>query len=255
MCGIVGLIGLDAPVERSTRIVTAMNAAIEHRGPDGEGLAAHVDATLAMKRLAIVDVVHGKQPMASDDGQIVLVYNGEIYNAPQLRRDLERDGVRFHTRSDTEVILRLYEKDPLDVERHLVGMWAFAVHDRRRRQVVLSRVRFGIKPLFIADTGRALAFASELRCFDRTVEGFAPLFEINHDAAHGMLSWSYTPELSTIYRGVRRLAPATRLTVDLDRGTRTSSTYWTLSPSEGAMRVRIFVILNAGCSARAINQS
>jgi asparagine synthase (glutamine-hydrolysing) len=238
MCGICGLVGHDASLERARSLVSAMNAHIHHRGPDGEGITAHPDATLAMKRLAIVDVVHGHQPMLNDDESIALVYNGEIYNAPELRRALEQKGVHFKTRSDTEVILRLYEQDPEDVERHLVGMWAFAIHDRRRRRVVLSRDRFGIKPLFIADTGRALAFASELRCFDRSLAPFSRLFEVDHDAAHAMVSWSYVPEAGTIYKGVFRLPPASRLTIDLESGARRSELYWTLQPDEDAQRVR-----------------
>jgi asparagine synthase (glutamine-hydrolysing) len=238
MCGIVGLVAFDAPLDRARSIVGAMNEHIHHRGPDGEGITAHPDATLAMKRLAIVDVVHGRQPMANDDESVVLVYNGEIYNAPELRRGLERKGVQFRTRSDTEVILRLYEQDPDDVERHLVGMWAFAIHDRKRRRVTLSRDRFGIKPLFVADAGGALAFASELRCFDRSLEPFSRLFEIDPDAAHAMVSWSYVPEAASIYKGVRRLPPASRLTIDLDTGKRTSRTYWTLEPDADAQRVR-----------------
>jgi asparagine synthase (glutamine-hydrolysing) len=236
MCGIVGLVGLDAPLERARSLVETMNAQIVHRGPDGQGLVAHPEATLAMRRLAIVDVQHGHQPMLNEDESIALVYNGEIYNAPALRRELEAQGVRFRTQSDTEVILRLYERNADEVERHLVGMWAFAVHDRRRRRVVLSRDRFGIKPLFIADSGEALAFASELRCFDRSL--FPRLFELNHDAAHAMVSWSYIPETATIYRGVRRLPPATRLTIDLASRGRTETRYWTLSPSSEAVRVR-----------------
>lgn len=215
-----------------------MNRRIEHRGPDGEGLTAQPDATLAMKRLAIVDVHRGHQPMANEDGSVVLVYNGEIYNAPELRRALERRGVAFRTHSDTEVILRLYEEDPDDLERQLVGMWAFAIHDRRRRRVVLSRDRFGVKPLFVADTGTALAFASELRCFDRSVEPFSRLFALNPDAAHAMLSWGYIPETATIYEGVHRLRPATRLTIDLEKRTRTTHCYWTLTPDPDAERVR-----------------
>jgi asparagine synthase (glutamine-hydrolysing) len=238
MCGIVGLVAFDAPLDKARGIVAAMNEHIHHRGPDGEGLVAHQDATLAMKRLAIVDVVHGHQPMANDDESVVLVYNGEIYNAPELRRKLEAAGVRFRTRSDTEVILRLYEQDPENVERHLVGMWAFAIHDRRRRRVVLSRDRFGIKPLFVADAGGPLLFASELRCFDRSLAPFSRLFAIDHDAAHAMLSWSYVPEAASIYKGVRRLPPASRLTIDLDSGARTERTYWTLEPSDDAQRVR-----------------
>jgi asparagine synthase (glutamine-hydrolysing) len=238
MCGIVGIVGLDARLDRSEALVSAMASRIRHRGPDGGGVVAHPDATIGMTRLAIVDVPHGHQPMANDDESIFIVYNGEIYNAPALRQELESRGVRFRTRSDTEVILRLYEADPDRVEELLVGMWAFAIHDRRRRRVVLSRDRFGIKPLFIADTGTALAFASELRCFDRAAEPFARLFTIDHAAAHAMVSWSYVPESGSIYEGVRRLAPATRLTIDLASGRRESHTYWTLEPSPEAARVR-----------------
>lgn len=246
MCGIVGLVRYDAPLERTRAIVGAMNETIHHRGPDGGGLVTHEDATLAMKRLAIVDIEHGAQPMLNEDGSVALVYNGEVYNAPRLRRELEAEGVHFRTRSDTEVILRLYERNPDDIERHLVGMWAFAIHDRRRRRVLLSRDRFGIKPLFIADTGRAFAFASELRAFARSLEGFQRLFAIDHDAAHAMMSWSYVPDAASIYRGVRRLPPASRLVVDLATGERTLSTYWTLAPSADALRVRT---LDEACEA------
>lgn len=238
MCGIVGLVGLDVSEDGARRLVTAMNERIAHRGPDGDGITVHRDATLAMKRLAIVDIVHGQQPMANEDGSVVLVYNGEIYNAPQIRKELMAKGVQFRTRSDTEVILRLYEHDPFDIERHLVGMWAFAIHDRKRRQVLLSRDRFGIKPLFYADAGTALAFASEIRCFDRSLAPFSRLFEIDHDAAHAMVSWSYVPNGATIYKGVRRLPPASRMTIHLDSGARVLRTYWTLEPSREAGRAR-----------------
>lgn len=246
MCGIVGLVAYDAPAPRARALVAAMAERIAHRGPDGGGVAAHEDATIGMKRLAIVDVEHGHQPMANEDESIVIVQNGEIYNAPLVRRELEQRGVRFRTRSDTEVILRLYEQDPEDVERHLVGMWAFAIHDRRRRRLVLSRDRFGIKPLFVADTGRALAFASELRAFDRSLSPFAPRFEVDHSAAHAMVSWSFVPEASTIYRGVKRLPPATRLTIDLATHARRYDEYWRLRPSEDAAKVRS---LDDACAA------
>jgi asparagine synthase (glutamine-hydrolysing) len=190
-----------------------------------------------MKRLAIVDLAHGNQPMANEDESIVLVYNGEVYNAPQIRAELEREGIRFRTRSDTEVILRLYERNPDDVEERLVGMWGFAIHDRKRRRVVLSRDRFGIKPLFVADAGGALAFASELRAFDRAIPAFSKCFGIDHRAAHAMLSWSYVPETATIYAGVCRLAPASRMTIDLASKRRTTERYWNLAPSSEAARI------------------
>ncbi|MDB4944413.1 MAG: Asparagine synthetase [Labilithrix sp.] len=246
MCGIVGLVAFDAPAGRAHELVTAMGERIQHRGPDGGGVVAHDDATLGMVRLAIVDVAHGQQPMSNDDGSIVLVFNGEIYNAPALRAELQAEGVRFRTRSDTEVILRLYERDPDHVEERLAGMWAFVVHDRRRRRAVLSRDRFGIKPLFVVDTGRALAFASELRAFDRSLAPFSGHFAIDHSAAHAMLSWSYVPETATIFAGVKRLPLATRLEIDLASGSRTSREYWRLRPSADAGRIRT---LDDACAA------
>lgn len=238
MCGIVGLARLQRNPLEVRRLVERMAERIHHRGPDGGGVVAHADATLGMKRLAIVDLEHGHQPMANEDETIVIVYNGEIYNAPELRHELERRGVRFRTRSDTEVILRLYEDDPNRVEEHLVGMWAFAIHDRRRRRLVLSRDRFGIKPLFVAEAGGAIGWASELQCFDRSLAPLSSCFTLDHGAAHAMLSWSYIPETATIWQGVRRLPPASRLEVDLDTGDRTSRVYWTLTPSDDAARIR-----------------
>jgi asparagine synthase (glutamine-hydrolysing) len=238
MCGIVGLMGTDMREPELRSAVAAMASRIAHRGPDGGGIAAHADGAIAMKRLAIVDVEHGHQPMASDDGAIVLVHNGEIYNAPALRAALIERGVRFRTRSDTEVILRLYELDPHSVEEHLVGMWAFAIHDRRRRALVLSRDRFGVKPLFVAARGRALAFASELSAFDRSLPALAPCFELDRGAAHAMLSWGYVPEEATIFAGVERVPPAHRMTLDLATGERRAAAYWRLVPSAEAGRTR-----------------
>jgi asparagine synthase (glutamine-hydrolysing) len=238
MCGIAGFARLRLDREEASRVVAGMCDAMVRRGPDDQGTAVHPDACLGMRRLSIVDLVHGHQPMASDDSQIVLVYNGEIYNAPALRADLQREGVRFHTRSDTEVILRLYERDPDDVEPRLAGMWAFAIHDRRRKRLVLSRDRFGIKPLFLLRAGGGVAFASDLRCFDalRRCPGIDQAFALDTAAAHAMLAWGYVPEQRTIYRGVERVAPATRMTLDLDRGTLDARRTWTLVPSADAAR-------------------
>ncbi|AKV01162.1 Asparagine synthetase [Labilithrix luteola] len=236
MCGIVGLLGETPSVARN--VVTGMAGRIVHRGPDGGGVLDHPDATIGMRRLAIVDVAQGHQPMVNEDGSVALVYNGEIYNAPKLREELIRQGVHFRTRSDTEVILRLYERDPESVERDLVGMWAFCIHDRRRRRAVLSRDRFGIKPLFIATNGRHLAFASELQAFDRTYAPLASKFELDRDAAHAMLAWGYVPENATIFRGVERLSPGHRFDLDLTTGTGRTRAYWSLTPSIEAARVR-----------------
>lgn len=177
--------------------------------------------------------------MLTEDESIALVFNGEIYNAPALRAELGRDGVKFRTRSDTEVILRLYERDPETVEQRLRGMWAFAVHDRRRRTLVLSRDRFGIKPLYLADTGRAVGFASELGSVRTlaSLPGFARLLDLDRGAAHAMLAWSYIPGEDTICAGVKRVPPASRVEIDLQSGVRRTRAYWALRPSEIAGRV------------------
>jgi len=236
MCGIAGFSSLSFP--DPVAVARKMCEAIRHRGPDGGGVTSFEDTTLGMVRLAIVDIQGGQQPMLSDDGLVALVYNGEVYNAVALRAELVAQGVTFRTRSDTEVILRLYERDPRCVEEHLVGMWAFAIHDRRRKRLVLSRDRFGVKPLFVADDGKAVAFASDLRALAPLRPKLARLFELDRGAAHAMLSWAYVPNLDTIYGGVKRLAPGHRLEVDLRSGERRTTRYWSLRPSEDASRVR-----------------
>jgi asparagine synthase (glutamine-hydrolysing) len=242
MCGIAGLVSVDLDVPAQDALARKMIEQMIHRGPDGGGVTAHPAATIGMRRLAIVDIDGGQQPMWSDDESIVIVYNGEIYNAPAIRDRLVREGCRFRTRSDTEVILRLYERDPERVEEELAGMWAFAIHDRKRRRVTLSRDRFGIKPLFVADAAKSLAFASELRCFAplraALASTFEPLFALDAGAAHAMIAWAYVPENATIYRGVTRVPPATRIEIDLTTGARTSRTYWRLAPSADAARVK-----------------
>ncbi|HEU4412048.1 MAG TPA: asparagine synthase (glutamine-hydrolyzing) [Polyangiaceae bacterium] len=241
MCGIAGFARLELPEPEAIALASAMAEAMAWRGPDGGGVASHPAATLAMKRLAIVDVRGGQQPMQNEDGSIVLVFNGEIYNAPALRRSLRSEGVPFRTRSDTEVVLRLYERDPASVERHLAGMWAFAVHDRRRGRLVLSRDRFGIKPLFVAEAEGGLAFASDLRCFGPLAGGrpaFRRALRPDPAAAHAMLAWGYVPDERTIYEGVARLEPGARLEVDLGSGERRRERYWSLEPSAEAARVR-----------------
>ncbi|MDP3278762.1 MAG: asparagine synthase (glutamine-hydrolyzing) [Deltaproteobacteria bacterium] len=239
MCGIAGFAGLKLSLDRARSLGEAMNQAIAYRGPDGGGVSVHYDATLGMRRLAIVDIANGHQPMFSDDGAITLVYNGEVYNAPALRESLQRDGVQFVTRSDTEVILRLYERDPDLVEELLVGMWAFAIHDRRRDVLVLSRDRFGIKPLFVVEKPGAIGFASDLRALRalESEDGFTCKFAVDHGSAHAMLSWGFVPELATIYEGVARVEPGTRVELDLRSGAKRRRTYWTLTPSSEASAV------------------
>src|SRR5881628_925864 len=163
MCGIVGKFSLDErPIDRG--LIARIADRLSHRGPDDEGYYVSGPIGLASRRLSIIDLDTGRQPISNEDGTVWVVLNGEIYNFVELRADLERRGHCFRTRTDTEVIVHLYEEEGAGLVEHLRGLFAFAVWDRRRRQLLLARDRLGEKPLFYAyRPGRALLFASELK--------------------------------------------------------------------------------------------
>jgi asparagine synthase (glutamine-hydrolysing) len=224
MCGIAGIADVTGrPVDPALlRVMTSVQA---HRGPDGEGFVCRGPVGLGHRRLAIIDLVTGEQPMASDDGAVWLVFNGEIYNYRELRRELEARGVRFRTASDTEVILRAYEADgPACVER-LRGMFAFAILDERARRVFLARDRVGIKPLVYAWDGRRLLFASEIKGI---LQDGSVSRELDTEALAEYLTYHYVPAPSTIFRSIRKLPPASTLILPLDGGEPQVSRYWHL---------------------------
>jgi asparagine synthase (glutamine-hydrolysing) len=202
VCGIAGIATVRGGADPDR--LAAMSAALAHRGPDADG--AHLDGPvgLAARRLAIIDLEHGDQPLATEDGSVVVVQNGEIYNHDELRRELARDGHAFATRSDTEVIAHLYERDGLDFARRLRGMFAVAVWDAQRRRLVLARDRFGIKPLVYRWDGTELLWASELRALPRG--------EVDLHALEAFLAFNSIPAPLTIFRETRKL-PAGHLLV------------------------------------------
>lgn len=163
MCGIAGIVSLGGgPVlEQELR---DMCAAIVHRGPDDEGFYFERGVGLGMRRLSIIDIGSGRQPISNEDGSIWVVFNGEIYNFQELRQQLRSRGHVFRTRSDTETIVHLYEEFGNSCVEHLRGMFAFAIWDERRRKLLIARDRLGIKPLFYCETGGRFIFASELKC-------------------------------------------------------------------------------------------
>ena len=236
MCGIAGFAQLDLVEDDARRLLAAQTGCLGHRGPDGHGVHLAAGVGLAHTRLAIVDVAHGAQPMDGDGTTII--YNGEVYNAPALRAELESAGVRFATRSDTEVVLRMYERDPAGFEQRLVGMWALAIHDRRRRRLLLSRDRFGIKPLHVARAGRKLVFGSELAAIRAARAHLGRALDVDHDAAHALLSWGYVPEERTIHRGVTRVPPGGRVELDLASGAVTTTIYYRPRADPAAASVR-----------------
>ncbi len=188
-----------------------MSATLVHRGPDSAGEFSDGTAALAARRLSIIDLETGDQPIANEDGTLHVVQNGEIYNYRELRRELERAGHRFRTHGDTEVLLHLYEQHGDGFAERLRGMFAVAIWDAPRRRLVLARDRFGIKPLYYRDAAGELAFASELRALPRG--------EIDLDAVEAFLAFNSIPAPLTIFREVRKL-PAGHLLLWEDGGAR-----------------------------------
>ena len=182
----------------------AMSATLEHRGPDASGEYVDGPVGLASRRLSIIDLAGGDQPIFNEDGSCVVVQNGEIYNHPELMRELVHDGHTYRTHSDTETIVHLYEQHGLDFARRLRGMFAIAIWDQRTRRLVLARDRYGIKPLYYRAAGGTLEFASEVRALPRG--------EIDLDALEAFLAFNSIPSPYSIFRDVRKL-PAGHLLV------------------------------------------
>ena len=204
MCGICGLVSASG-VERDRAALEAMNATLVHRGPDSAGVLVDGPVGLAARRLSIIDLEHGDQPIANEDGSVHVVSNGEIYNHAQLRAELERQGHRMRTdHSDTEVLVHLYEQHGSHFAERLRGMFAVAIWDSRERRLVLARDRFGIKPLHWARIPGGLAFGSELKALLRA-PGFSR--DIDPDAVEAFLAFNSIPAPLTIYRAARKLPP------------------------------------------------
>jgi asparagine synthase (glutamine-hydrolysing) len=207
MCGICGIASRTGSPDPDR--LDAMSASLAHRGPDSGGVHLDGPVALAARRLSIIDLAGGDQPIGNEDGSCVVVQNGEIYNYPELRLELERDGHTFRTNCDTEVHLHLYERHGPEYARHLRGMFAVALWDARRRRLVLARDRYGIKPLYYRDADGALEFASELRALPRG--------EVDLDALDAFLAFNSIPAPYSIFRDTRKL-PAGHVLVWEEKG-------------------------------------
>ncbi|HEX8743189.1 MAG TPA: asparagine synthase (glutamine-hydrolyzing) [Thermoleophilaceae bacterium] len=204
MCGICGQASLDGVTGRDPAALHAMNAALVHRGPDSDGLLVDGPVGLAMRRLSIIDLEGGDQPIANEDGTVHVVQNGEIYNYRELMAGLTERGHRFSTRSDTEVLVHLYEERGPRFVEELRGMFGIALWDAGNRRLVLARDRFGIKPLYYATAAGVLSFASELKALMRQPE--LP-DDVDPDALEAFLAFNSIPAPLTIYRHARKLPP------------------------------------------------
>jgi asparagine synthase (glutamine-hydrolysing) len=214
VCGIAGIVNLNGGGV-SAEILRRMNDRLRHRGPDDEGLLINGCAGLSQRRLSIIDLSSGHQPMTTQDGSIWVTFNGEIYNFQQLRPLLEGHGHRFLTHSDTESILHGYRQWGVDCLRHFRGMFAFALWDEPRKTLLLARDRVGKKPLFYAQAGGQFLFASEMQAM---LEHPAVSKEIDLEALDQFLAYEYVPAPKTILKQVRKLPAAHFLTLDLSNG-------------------------------------
>lgn len=230
MCGIVGLAGHFSETD-GAELAGRMNQAIVHRGPDDAGLWATDGFAFAMRRLSIIDLAGGHQPMWSGDG-VGIVFNGEIYNYRTLRAELETSGYAFNSHSDTEVILNLYRRDGLDMVRHLEGMFAICLYDPIRGEIHLIRDRFGVKPLYYAEIGGNFYFASEIKAI---LEALPRRPEINRQALHDYLTLRFVPAPDTVWKAIRTLPPGHHLTYVFGSGVQRVERYWRLEFSSEAI--------------------
>ena len=198
MCGIVGLV----TKKEKENTIKLMSDRIKHRGPDGDGYFIDGDVALGHRRLSIIDLSSGDQPMFNEDGSVVTVFNGEIYNYQELKEELIALGHDFKTKSDTEVLVHGYEEWHTDLPKHLRGMFAFAIYDKNKNEVFLARDNFGIKPLYFAKMNDTFMFASEIKAF-LDVPDFEKIF--NESILETYLEFSFVPTNETFFKGVHRL--------------------------------------------------
>ena len=226
MCGIAGIFNYrdHQPINRDQ--LARMATSMVHRGPDDEGFYVRARRTRA-STTSIIDLKTGHQPMFNEDGSVVIVFNGEIYNHEELRRELEAKGHTFKTHSDTEAIIHAFEEYGNDFERRLTGMFGFALWDERRRMLVLSRDRLGIKPLYYTEHRGRLLFASEIKAL-LSVEGVDRRVDL--DALESYLTVRYVPGPKTMFKDIHKLQPGHTLTVR--DGKLKIHSYWDLNYTE-----------------------
>jgi len=224
MCGICGIFFSNRDWRVNGEVLAGMNRRITHRGPDDAGFFTEENVGLAMRRLSIIDVKSGHQPLSNENQDIWIVYNGEIYNHAELRRDLEGKGHTYRTRSDTETIVHLYEEYGRDCVKFLRGMFAFAIWDRRKRALFAARDRLGIKPFYYRWDGKAFLFGSEIKTI-LAYPGIEAAF--NRGALAEYLAFGYITGPETLFAGIRKLMPGHTLEL-AEGGEPKIERYWDL---------------------------
>lgn len=256
MCGIAGIFHAETPKPVDPVRIERMCAALVHRGPDGSGVWTAPGVGLGHRRLSVIDLEGSPQPMHSADGRCVIVFNGEIYNFRELRRELEASGARFRTSGDTEVILAAYQRWGVDCLARLDGMFAFALYDLDRRALFLARDRFGVKPLFLAQlSDGGLAFASELKGLLAH-----PLLRRRADpqAIEAYLAWGYVPDSHAILAGTRKLRAGHFLWAEQGRALPEPRRWWDIDftaregASEADLSAQLLHLLREAVQSRMV---
>jgi asparagine synthase (glutamine-hydrolysing) len=224
MCGICGIFHPDRDQRVSRDALAAMNRKIVHRGPDDDGFLVEENVGLAMRRLSIIDIQTGQQPITNEDQTLWIVFNGEIYNHRELRKDLESRGHHYRTKSDTETIIHLFEQYGPDCVKYLRGMFAFAIWDRSKRRLFIARDRLGIKPLYYSYDGKTLLFGSEIKAI---LAHPGVKAEFNQGTLAEYLSFGYINGAQSMYAGISKLLPGHFLTLD-ESGQLEVTQYWDL---------------------------
>src|SRR5260370_10463272 len=227
MCGICGMFFPEPRKRVDSEILARMNGQIVHRGPDDGGFFVEGNVGLAMRRLSIIDVQTGHQPLDNEDESVWIVYNGEVYNHQQVRMNLEAAGHRYRTQSDTETVVHLYEQYGRDCVKHLRGMFAFAIWDRRKRKLFIARDRLGIKPLYYRYSDGAFLFGSEIK----TLLAYPGVrAEFHQGGLAEYLAFGYLSGDETMFGGVKKLLPGHTLELD-ESGKLSIEPYWDLTVS------------------------
>ncbi|RTZ97685.1 MAG: asparagine synthase (glutamine-hydrolyzing) [Deltaproteobacteria bacterium] len=227
MCGIAGVVSFKNSPAISVDLLKSMVNTLHHRGPDEEGLAIHGPAALGMRRLSIIDLSGGSQPIYNEDKTVWTVFNGEIYNFPELKKELVGKGHTFKTNSDTEVIVHGYEEYGLEFPKYLNGMFAIALHDTRKNRFILVRDQIGIKPLYFSFSDKRIIFGSEIKAI---LESKLVDKELDMNALGDFLSWEYIPGEKTLFKSIRKLEPAKFIDIDLENPGCQPREYWDVPP-------------------------
>ncbi|MDQ6666419.1 MAG: asparagine synthetase B, partial [Acidobacteriota bacterium] len=226
MCGVAGYVVLGGRAELP--VVRSMCDQIRHRGPDDEGYHLDGPCALGMRRLSIIDLSTGHQPISNEDGSVWVVFNGEIYNYQELRQDLIARGHRFRTNSDTETLVHLYEEEGVDGIAKLRGMFAYAIWDAHARSLLLVRDRFGKKPLHYASLPTGFYFGSELKCLRAAGVPTEP----DNEALKLYFQFTYIPEPWSAFKAIRKVPPGSWMKIDAAGNTQ-QGYYWRLpQPAE-----------------------